>query len=257
MKRWLQFFCLILFVSLFITSINVANAQGTSLSLLGGIGLPTGWWGERWDLTLNGEINVHYDIAPGMGLMLMTGMGKGYLGDLSPADISADSRLRGLPPEFASHANVTYANQSGSFKQIPIGIGVFAERLIAILNTHQLRGYGSFALVVQLWNADRYQYITREIDVPNMPLMTHTDNWSDKVDGSDVGAQVGLGLLYQMQKNLFLDLSAAYQYLDIGKDNSAIMYWGLPGRLSESDDRKPDSNRIDLLQLRFGLRYTL
>ncbi len=233
---------------------SAAAPAKVNVGITSGIGLPVGWWGERWKPAIGNEISLRYQISPGNGILLFTGIRKSYFTDLSQDEILSTSTLQNLPEEFQPYAEITYSSQSGSYRQVPIGFGLYSERLISILNTRQLRGYGSFAMVVQLWNSARAQDLVREINAPNMTQQVHTDEWSDKADGSDVGFQLAIGVSYQLQKYLFLDLSAAYNYVDIGKDNGAVIYWGQPARVWDEDKKSDADGRTDYLQIRAGLR---
>lgn len=246
---------LILLIAVFILAIAVSPVQSAGRSSVGvvtGYGMPLGWWADRWDQSLNSEMNLRFELTPGYGMVLLAGLGKSYINDLSEEEILADSHLQDVPEEFIPYTRTTEASQSGSFKQIPVGFGFYFERLIG--NIRRLRGYGSVSMVVNMWKFNRSQTLTREIKGPGMTTMYPQDDWSDKKDGSDLGAQVGFGVLYQMNKFLYFEISAAYNFVDIGQKNGAIAYWGQPARTWSDDKIKSADGRADFMQLRLGFR---
>ena len=247
---------IVVFLLILLSNQQSTGAPGKiNVGITSGVGLPVGWWGDRWDPAISNEISLRYQISPGNGVLIFTGIGKSYFTDLSEDEIVGTSSLQNLPEEFLPYANVTYSSQSGSYRQVPIGFGLYSERLISTINTRQLRGNGSFSMVIQMWNTARAQDLVRELNAPNMPQIIHTDEWSDKAEGSDVGFQLALGISYQLQKYIFLDVSAAYSYVDIGKDNGSVVYWGQPARVWDEDKKTDADGRTDYLQIRAGLRF--
>lgn len=256
LQRYTFFTVIIILLILLGNQQSVGASGKTSFGISGGIGLPVGWWSDRWNPSIVNEVDLRYEISPGSGILLFTGIGKSYFTDLSQDEIISTSTLQNLPEQFQPYAKITYSSQSGSFRQVPIGFGMYTERLISLLNGRQLRGYGSLAMVVQLWNSARSQDLVRELNAPiPMRQIIHTDEWSDKAEGSNVGFQFGLGVSYQLQKFLFLDLSAAYSYVDIGKDNGAAVYWGQPARIWDDKKKTDADGRTDYLQIRVGIRF--
>jgi len=261
MKQKIHPSILILFFSLLlICSTQSFGAGNTSVGINGSLGLPLGWWGERWNPSLNSDINLRFEFQPGTGILLFTGLGKSYFTELSAPEIVDESNLDELGDAFSQYTTIIEANQTGSFTQIPIGCGFFMERLIRLSpngSSGQIRGYGTIAMSVYLWSAERAQNLTYETNAPRKQPLEFTQNWSDKIDGSDLGAQIGLGLLYQLNKSLFLDLSVVYNYLEVGKSNNAVIYYGKPARTWDERSEKESNSRTDFLQFRIGFKYGL
>ncbi len=243
----------VILLSLLLTVILQPTAKGavrTSVGLVGGLGVPVGWWSERWDPFLSGEINLRYEFSPGTGFLLLTGLGKSYFASLSPEEIEAESRVNDIPAEFKPYSTIDKGTQDGSFKQLPVGFGFYTERMI-----QTFRIYGSFAMLVNLWKVERNQQYITTVDAPNSSPFTHEDIWTDSQDGANVGAQFVLGFIYPLRKQLFLDFSVAYDYISISQKHSAIAYWGLPARTMDSDKLEEASKNVNFIQLRVGFRY--
>jgi len=223
----------------------------SSIGIMGGIGAPIGWWGDRWDMSIVNEINFRHEFSRGKGLLLFAGFNKAQVAKISDAEIEAESRLGEVQPEFQPYTHLSNVSQAGSYKENPIGIGFYYERMA----TRRLRGYGTAALVVHIWKVSRTQSLTRVTNTPNLPEISADDNWSVEDDGSDLGAQVAFGLTYKLRKLLYLDGSVAYNFSNIGKHNGAVLYWGQPGisRIGGVYDNSEGST--DLLQLRIGVRF--
>ncbi len=237
---------------LFSTGSIALSAVRTSAGLVGTVGEPTGWWSERWAPMLGAEMNLRYEVSPGTGILLLAGLRKAQFADLSASEIVDDSHLRDISPEFAPYSRITLAKQGGSFRQIPVGFGLYMERLAG---SRYLRGYGSAAMVVHLWKFDRSQSLTREISPPGMNALELTDNWSDKKDGSDLGAQVAVGLIYQFRELMHVDCSVAYHIMSFGKRNGGLAYWGQPVRTWSDEQVDKANSRADFIELRLGVRY--
>jgi len=255
----IKYFLFFVILTIASSSNSALGAVRTSIGVNGGLGLPIGWWSERWDPLLISEINLKYEFTPGTGILLLAGLGKAYFGDLSDSAILSESSLSNLPPEFEPYAKINYSSQSGSFRQIPVGFGFYTERLIrdfgSTENPHQLRGYGSAAMIVHLWQFERNQNLTREVAVPDKPVLPYEDVWSDDAEGSNVGVQVAIGLLYQLRDFLYVDISAAYHFVDIGQRNGAVAYYGQPARIRSDQYIESAEGRADIIQLRVGIRY--
>jgi len=224
-----------------------------NIGINGGAGIPLGWWGDRWGFITAGEFNVRYELSPGAGLLVIGGLSKTYIKEMSKEEVASESR-RYLHPDFTQYSDITMASQDGSYQQIPIGFGMYYERMIT---PPRLRGYGSVALVVHLWKTERNQRFTEIVkpNTPNFSAVTHQDNWSDQLQGSDLGGQAVLGVTFQLTPALYLDASAAYHYVRIDPKNNAIAYWGQPARTWSEDRLSSAKGQADLLQLRFGIRF--
>ena len=255
MHRWryIRVFLIILTFILGLPHVGI-GAVRTSIGMVGGTGLPTGWWAERWDMFQTGEVNVRYEFAPGTGILFIAGLGKAYLTSMSQEEVADEARVYNQD-EFDGRRTITTAYQGGSFKQLPIGFGLYREGLIG-----RLRGYGSAAMVVHLWKVERSQGFQETITGLDANYIHH-DNWDDKQDGADVGAQFTVGMLYPLQHLLFLDISIAYHWVEISREHSAIAYWGQPARTWDGD-RLDEANRLDeakgradFMQFRIGFRY--
>lgn len=223
----------------------------TSVGLVGGIGLPIGWWGERWDVFQSGELHLRYEFARGTGILLHAGLGKAYFTSMTPEEVAADSRAWDTDPRF--NPKIIEAYQGGSFKQIPLGFGFYNERLL--LSSRAIRGYGSMSMVVYLWKFERSQAYYQESPGLKGEIIPFPDPWWGDQDGSDLGAQLTLGVLIPIRKLIFLDVSAAYHYLNIGRDHGAVAYWGEPARTWDDDRLDEAKGRADFLQLRVGIHY--
>ncbi len=230
------------------------GANRTSAALVGGYGLPLGWWGERWDPMQSGEINLRYEFSPGTGILLITGLNKAFFASLSPEEVASESRYHDVPPEFQPYTTIIEAHQGGWFKQLPIGFGFYTERLV-----WRLRAYGSVAMVIYNWKFERSQSFLQEVNAPDMPRIEHNnDNWIVEEDGSDLGAQLAIGALYKLTDMVYLGLSAAYHHVNISKKYGSIAYWGQPARIpaGEPANNLVEESRgsVDFLQFRIGLR---
>lgn len=256
MKRRYSGIGLIFFILIFVSNCHYvfgstqSSVIRTGVTVNGGFGAPLGWWGDRWEMFSNSEINLRYETSPGVGILLLTGLGKAYLTELSVTEIVEESTLRGLNPLWNEFITYPVKDQSGSFTIIPLGFGGYMERMLG----PRFRGYGSGAMVVYLWKVKRNQHLTRVIDKSNLTELQLDDDWTDKADGSNLGLQLSLGLAYQLKRNVLIDLSVAYNYLDIGDKYGAIAYWGLPARNNDDKLREADS-RADFIQLRLGCRF--
>jgi len=231
-----------------------SGAVRTSIGVVGGVGIPAGWWGDRWDYFQAGEINLRYEFAPGSGLLLLAGLGKNYYASMSSEEILADSRLGDIRDEFPY--TILTADQGGSFKQLPVGFGFYTERML-----WRMRAYGSLAMVIYNWKFERSQELEVEVKTDN-GQDSREYPWWDEQDGTDLGAQFAIGVLYPLRKLFFLDLSLAYHLVDISQKYGAVAYWGQPARHQPGapEDRASQlideaEGRVDFLQLRLGLRY--
>jgi hypothetical protein len=245
-------FCVLFLISIFILIPAISSAVvRTSLGVVGGIGTPVGWWSERWGPGQSGEVNLRYEFMPGTGLLLLTGLNKVYVSDRSANDIFNDSNLRAMEPEVRQYSSIEGAEQGGAFKQLSIGFGFYTERVVA-----GMRGYGSLAFVVYNFKFDRSQYLAVNVTPPNLDGASYrrTDIWEDQKEGSEFGGQFAVGLIKQIRQNLLVDVSLAYHYIDVGKTNSALAYWGYPARKTQAKIDQAKSH-ADYLQLRVGFRY--
>ncbi|MDP8228755.1 MAG: hypothetical protein P9M15_04815 [Candidatus Electryoneaceae bacterium] len=249
MHRWklIQVSLILLLFFLVLPNTGVCAVR-TSIGVVGGTGLPTGWWAERWGLFQAGEVNVRYEFAPGTGILFFAGLGKTYLTSMSQEEVAIEARVYNQD-EFDGNRAINTAYQGGSFKQLPIGFGLYREGLIG-----SLRGYGSAAMVVHLWKVERSQGFQETITGLDLNYI-HYDNWYDEQDGADVGAQFAVGVLYPLQRLLFLDISLAYHWVEISREHSAIAYWGQPARTWDGDRLEEAKGRADFVQLRIGFRY--
>ncbi len=229
------------------------SAVRTSAGVVGGIGVPVGWWGDRWTPFVSSELNLHYHVSNGTGILLLVGLNKAQLTDLSSEEIASESHLSTISPEFAPYSRITSAEQGGSFKQIPLGLGLYMERMIG--NSRALRGYGSVAMVVNLWKFDRSQSLYIESDAPDISHLDWDDNWVDQKDGSNVGAQGALGVMYEFRPNVLFETSVAFHMVNLGKQNGAIAYWGQPARTWDDEKLQDANGSANFIQLRFGIRY--
>jgi len=223
----------------------------SSFGFMGGIGAPVGWWGDRWDMPIVSEINFRHEFSRGKGILLFAGLSKAQVTDIPDAEIEAESRLGEVQPEFQPYTHLSYVSQSGSYKESPVGIGFYYERMA----TRKMRGYGTAALVVHIWKVSRTQDLTRVTNTPNLPEVAIDDNWSVDDDGSDLGAQLAMGLTYELRKFLHLDASVAYNFSNVGKHNGAVLYWGQPGVSRTGGVYDNSEGSTDLLQVRFGVRF--
>ncbi|MDP8239446.1 MAG: hypothetical protein P9X24_10185 [Candidatus Hatepunaea meridiana] len=229
-------------------------ANRTSFGVTGGLGMPLGWWGERWEPLQSGEFNIRYEFSPGMGILLITGLNKTYFEPLSREQIADESVYSDVREEFSDYTTIVYANQGGSFKQLPIGFGFYMERMVS-----DLRAYGSLTMVVNNWKFYRSQWFLQEVTVPGMSTIQHDwDNWEIEEDGSDLGLQVACGALYKLTNLLYLDLSAAFHWVNISRKYGSVAYWGQPARIPpgepENDLIKDSKSSVNSLQFRIGLR---
>ncbi len=226
------------------------GAVRTSVGLIGGVGVPVGWWSERWEPFPNGEMNLRYEFAPGTGLILIAGLGKSMFTTLSPEETAAESRFRDLRPEFEPYTDIVKSSQDGTFKQLPVGFGFYSEGIIS-----GFRGYASAAMLINMWKFTRGQEFIEEVTIPDFETISHQDNWSDKQDGTDVGGQLAVGLLYPLRRLILLDVSLAYNFVFLSKKHAAIAYWGKPARTWDRERVDEAVGRADFVQLRLGFRY--
>lgn len=244
---------IIISLSMFIIVSPSEGAGKTSFGLTGGFGMPLGWWGERWDPLQSGELNLKYEFAPGSGLLLLVGLNKAYYKSMSDEDIAAESRFSDVKSEFQPYRTIVYASQSGSFKQIPFGFGFYHERMAAMV-----RIYGSVAMVVYNWKIVRDQRFKTEVETPIGSIEPQADDWVDSQDGADLGLQVAVGGMYKVFESIYLDVSAAFHWVNINQKNGAFAYYGYPARTPPGDpESKLVSNAkasVNFIQLRIGVR---
>jgi len=236
--------------------VQLQAANRTSVGLVGGFGLPVGWWGDRWDAMQSGEFNFRYEFSPGAGIILITGLNKTYFTPLSKEEVASESRYRDIEPEFQPYTTIIKGSQGGSFKQLPVGVGFYMERMV-----WQIRPYGSVAMIVYNWRFERSQEFLQEIKVPDpdIPPIDHNDDsWYLTRDGSDLGAQIVLGAVYSLTKLFHVDVSAAYHFVSISPKYGSIAYWGrpavIPAGQPDNDLVKDSKGTVNFLQLRVGLR---
>ncbi len=244
---------IIISLSMFIIVSPLEGAGRTSIGFTGGLGIPLGWWGERWDPLQSGELNLKYEFAPGSGLLLLIGLNKTYYKSMSDEDILAESRYSDIKPEFLPYRTIVYASQSGSFKQIPLGFGFYHERMAAMV-----RVYGSVAIVVNNWKIVRDQRLKIKIEAPDMPIEWHRDDWINSQNGADLGLQVAVGGMYKVFESIYLDVSVAFHWININQKNGAFAYYGYNARIQPGDtESELVSNAkatVNFIQLRIGVR---
>jgi len=252
MRRCTTLSLILIFVTAALAPLDGFAANRVNIGINGGVGLPVGWWGDRWGMFANSELNVRYEFNPGLGLLVITGLDKGYVTKMSKEQVATEARQH-LQSEFTPYSKIMTASQDGSFQQIPIGFGIYYERLIT---PPRLRGYGSLAMVVHLWKAQRNQDFTAVVDPPveGFTGTTTTDNWRDDISSADVGGQAVLGITYQLNKVLYIDASVAYHYVRVEPKNNAIAFWGKPARTWSPDRWSDATGQADLLQFRLGIR---
>ena len=88
---------ILLIIGVFILQPVVFGAVRTSIGIIGGVGIPIGWWSERWDAFPMSELNLRYEFTPGTGIIIITALGKSYYGSMSPDEITAESKVRIQP----------------------------------------------------------------------------------------------------------------------------------------------------------------
>ena len=249
---WFASFLILLTVALIP---NPAGAAGrTSLGIVGGAGLPVGWWSDRWDPFQSGEVNLRYEFQPGIGLLFITGLNKAYLKQMSAATILAESGIH-IEPELKDYTTILGASQGGFFKHVSTGFGVYAERAVS-----GYRAYGSLAMVIYHWKFERTQYLVVEIAPPvegSQPRQ-RSDIWSDSQISSDIGAQMSVGIVRPIKPGLLVDISAAYNMVNIGAKNGALAFWGYPIRTAsplQQSRLSGSKGNVDFFQLRIGVRY--
>jgi len=251
-RRLVSISFLIVFVFLLIPC-DSNSANRVSIGFTGGLAQPFGWWSERWDPLQSSEVNLRYEFKSGFGILLFVGLNKTYLTPLSDEEIFSESKYHDVYPEFEEYRTIIAAGQDGTFKQLPIGFGFYFERMV-----WRFRTYGSAAMTVYNWKFERSQVFEEIISVPDMQEVSHEDNWAIVQDGSDVGAQVSIGLVYKVTKRFHVDLSAAYHFINIGKKYGAAAYWGEPARIPpgepDNDLVRNAEGAVDFLQLRLGIR---
>jgi len=239
---------------LLIASTTVFGSGRTSVGFVGGMSLPVGWWGERWDPLQSGEFNLRYEFTPGFGLLLLVGLNKTYFTPLSANRIYQDSRYHDVQPEFDPYKTIITAKQGGSLKQLPVGFGFYHERML-----WRFRAYGSLAMIVCNWKFSRSQEFEEVITPPGMSeLPPNIDNWSIGNDGTNVGAQAAIGFVYKISGKFFLDVSTAYHMINITQKYGAAVYWGEPALIPAGDPQndlvKNAEGAVDFVQFRIGLR---
>jgi opacity protein-like surface antigen len=213
--------------------------------------LPVGWWGERWGFFQASEVCIRQEFQRNTGIQFIFGLNKTYYADRSKSEIQSDSRVNDIPDAYKPYTTVTSAEQGGSFKQIPIGFGFYQEGMISGFRT-----YGSLGMIVDLWKFDRNQIFEAiVIPPPFQDTLEHQDNWSDVQDGSNIGLQFAAGVIYPLSRGTALDLSLAYHYVGLSKDNSAIAYYGKPARTWTADQKSTAKNHMDFIALRLGVRF--
>lgn len=249
MRRWtLLLFFIVVSLSVLSAPIDGISAVRTSIGLVGGAGHSTGWWADRFGFSEAGEINIRYEFAPGTGILMLAGLSKAQLVEMSKQDVAAEARVHNLG-EFDDRRTILTASQGGSFKHIPLGFGLYRESQIGAF-----RPYGSAAMSVFLWQFDRSQTFYEEVESLGDPI-PHTDNWKDDQDGATLGAQFAFGTLYQIRRMMFIDMSLAFHWLNIGTKNGALAYWGYPVRSWNEDRINEGKGSVNYLQFRIGLRY--
>lgn len=239
-------------IALVITALpdDCEAASRTSIGIVGGGGAPLGWWGDRWGTFHSGEVNVRYEFSPGTGLLLLAGLHKTYLAEMSAQEIAGESTARDLPPEFQPYAAILNAQQGGAFKQLPLGFGLYREGLLV-----GCRAYASLAFAVHLWKFERSQEFSERVTPPMSDTLMHTDIWSDKQDGAKIGLQMALGALYPLRPGVFVDASVAYHFVDIGSKYGSIAYYGFPARTWTPQKQATAKGRADFLLFRVGFRF--
>jgi hypothetical protein len=243
MRRWSNLL-IILTIFLLLPSVSDAVVR-TSIGVVGGAGIPTGWWADRWGLSDAGEINLRYEISPGMGILLSAGLSKAYLAELSVAEVAKEAQWQ---PMDDFNYTITTAKQGGSFKSLPVGFGLYRESQVGTF-----RPYGSASMMVFLWKFDRSQvFHANNIDGDTSPVR---DNWYDTQDGANLGAQFVAGTLYQIRPMMLLDASLAFHWLNIGTEHGSLAYWGYPVRTWDDDRINEGKGSTNYLQFRIGLRY--
>ncbi len=246
MRRWTNFF-IILTIFLLLPSVSNANQAPvrTSIGLVVGAGIPTGWWADRWGFSDAGEINLRYEFAPGTGILLSAGLSKAFLADISKAEVAAEAQWHQID---GFNYDIITAKQSGSFKSLPVGFGLYRES-----QAGRFRPYGSASMMVFLWKFDRSQtFLADNLDGDTSPII---DNWHDDQDGANLGAQFTAGTLYQIKPMVLLDASIAFHWLNIGTEHGALAYWGYPVRTWDDDRINEGKGSANYLQFRIGLRY--
>ncbi len=249
MRRWtLLLFLLIISTVFSAVPIDGIAAVRTSIGVVGGAGLATGWWADRFGFSEAGELNLRYEFAPGTGILLLAGLSKAHLVDMSKQEVAAEARVHNLG-EFDDRRTITTAAQGGSFKQIPLGFGLYRESQVGVF-----RPYGSAAMSVFLWQFERSQTFFEQVESLGDPI-PHTDNWQDNKDGATLGAQFSAGALYQFRPLMLIDVSLAYHWVNIGTKNGALAYWGYPVNTWDEDRINEGKGSVNYLQFRVGLRY--
>jgi len=246
---------IIISLSMFIIVSPAEGVGRTSIGLTSGLGIPLGWWGERWDSFQSVELNLKYEFAPGSGLLFLVGLNKAYYKSMSAEDIFAESRFSDVKSEFLPYRPIVYASQSGSFKQIPLGFGFYHERMAAMVQV-----YGSVAIVVYNWKIVRDQRFKIRIETPIGSIEPQADNWADSQDGADLGLQGAVGGIYKVFESFYLDVSAAFHWVNVNQKNGAFAYYGYNARLQPGDteDELVSNARatVNFIQLRIGVRMS-
>lgn len=227
-------------------------ALRTSLGITAGTTVPVGWWAKRWDPGPSAEANLRYEFAPGTGILVLSGVSKVYFTELPAGVIYGESSLRATQPDFVPYTTIVRAVQGGAFKQVSAGFGFYLERLVL-----GQRMFGSLAFTVQNWKFQRDQYLEVEQSIPELGSepVRRTDVWWTEQDGSDLGAQVGLGIVRPLFRKTLLEVSTNYHYVDISRKHGSLAYWGYPARTGNFPSGGAPTGRVDYLQFRVGLRY--
>jgi opacity protein-like surface antigen len=237
----------------FLVPTAAQGAVRTSIGLVGGAGLPVGWWSDRWDPFQSGEVNLRYEFHPNVGVIFISGLGKAYLAEIPANTILEQSRIE-IEPDFQDYTTIVKAAQGGSFKQITTGFGIYGERMVS-----GFRSYGSLAMLVYHWKFERDQELVVEVAPPDVgSKQKYSDNWNDLQDGSDIGLQLAVGVVKAIRPGLLVDLSAAYHLVNIGAKDGALAYWGFPIRTkSPLQQARLDGSKgqVDFIQVRIGVRY--
>ncbi len=247
---------LVIVFTLFLLPGSSVSANRTSAAIVGGYSLPVGWWGERWDPMQSGEINIRYEFSSGAGILIITGLNKAFFTPLNREEVAAESQYHDIYNEFKPYTTIFEASQGGYFKQLPIGFGLYYERLV-----WRLRTYGSIAMMVYNWKFERSQQFLGEVNPPDPTTPTiplDDDDWIVEEDGSDLGAQLAIGALYKLTNLIYLDFSAAYHFVNISQKYGSIAYWGQPAQIppgeATNDLVKDAKGAVNFLQFRIGLR---
>lgn len=245
-------------ISITLQPIQPAHAQHqnrVSIGVIGSLGEPIGWWGDRWDMFQGGEFNLRYEFTPGTGLLLLVGQGKSNFASMSPQSVFDESTHGAMQEEFRDAVTITTGKQTGNFTQLPLGFGFYSERMLG-----KFRGYGSVAMIVYNWKFNRSQQLEYLLYDEDLNLNFYREAiWNDGQDGARVGGQLAIGAVYKVATSLFIDFSCAYHMMNISQEYGALAYYGYPARQipgEEQNELIPEAEgRADIIQLRIGIRY--